>query len=259
MVSLLGRELKLEAFKEPRGFLRFLQLIFTMLAFACCADFSSKLEFKITCRAPDTKNGTNYTEQTISLQYSYPFALDHYPNVTVDMTKCPNLNEDSKYVTFPGDYSSDAKFFVFIGVVSWLFCIFTVLVYGFINDLYLDQKNYPLYDMFAAGIISFMFLAASSAWGHALSGLKSSGNPSDWIFDSDDAKVCKIQNDNYINTVVEKCESTFVGAYGGGNVSVLFGFLNCFLFGVNVYYLYKETRFFNSNQGNLQNSPSGSI
>jgi len=262
MVALMGRELKLEAFKEPRGFIRLLELVFTMLAFSFCAGFSSNLEFVITCQRPvsDT-NKTMITEnQTISLDYSYPFSLDHADAVPVDLTKCP-VTKDAENITFPGDYSSDAKFYVFIGVISWLFCILTCLVYGFMNEMYLDNKNYPLYDMIISAALCFFFLAAASAWGHGLSGLKNSSDPNSWIFNSEDALICKKNKDNngYVNLAVVDCIATKLGTFAGANVSVLIGFLNCFLFGANVYYLYKETRFANPTQGNLENSPSGSI
>jgi hypothetical protein len=253
MVAVMGREFKLEAFKEPRGFIRFLELVFTMLAFSFCAGFSSHLEFVAEC-----KSDVNVTSnQTFSLQYSYPFSLDHANNLTVDLQKCP-VTEDATFVNFPGDFSSDAKFYVFIGVVSWLFCILTVLMYGFNNEGYLDNKNYPMYDMIAAALICFFFLAGSSAWAHGLSGLKYSSDPSTWIFQSNDALICKkTEANSYVQTAVKRCIPTSVGTFAGANVSVLLGFLNCFLFGANVYYLFKETRFYNANQGNLENSPSG--
>merc|ERR1719431_237449 len=112
--------------------------------------------------------------------------------------------------------------------------------------------NYPMYDMIACVILSFFFLAASSAWGHALSGLKSSGDPDTWIFKAGKnalAPICsKSDEDSYINTAVTSCKTSFAGGFGGANISVILGFLICFLFGANVYYLYKETRFANPNQ-----------
>lgn len=255
----MGREFKLEAFKEPRGFIRLLELVFTMLAFSFCAGFSSRMEFVAECEIK-SGNETKMGNLTFSTSYSYPFALDYFPNVTVD-TKICQVTPDAEYVSWPGDYSSDAKFYVFIGVVSWLFCIATTLFYGFNNEGYLDNKSYPLYDMVVSIMLSFFFLASASAWAHSLSGLKWSSDPESWIYTSNDALLCKKSPENsYIQTAVKRCFTTFSGTFAGGNVSVLIGFLNCFLFGANVYYLFKETRFYNGNQGgNLENSPSGSI
>jgi len=259
MVALLGRELKMEVFKEPRGFLRILLLGFTMLAFSFCAGFSSYLEFNIVCKS--SQNSTTTTTVPVKQEYSYPFSLDHYGGQTV--TGCDIPDKKDQVINFPGDYSSDAKFFVFTGVIAWLFCIFTVIVYAFMNDVYIDQKNYPLYDMIASLILSFFFLAASSAWGHALSGLKSSGDPDTWIFMAGHnalAPICsKTDEGGYVNTAVTECKTVFAGGFGGANISVILGFLICFLFGANVYYLYKETRFANPNQGNLENSPSSEV
>ena len=73
-------------------------------------------------------------------------------------------------IEFPGNFSSDAEFFVFTGVVAWLYCfarfestklllswissleavfsnncsLYSLAVYVFFNHLYVDQqKNYP--------------------------------------------------------------------------------------------------------------------
>ncbi len=35
------------------------------------------------------ENVTKMENVTFGTPYSYPFALDYFPNVTVDLTKCP--------------------------------------------------------------------------------------------------------------------------------------------------------------------------
>ena len=55
-----------EPLKEPRGFLRLLQWLIALLAFATCCDFSLKFGFTIVCQ---NKNET-HSFNTIS---SYPF------------------------------------------------------------------------------------------------------------------------------------------------------------------------------------------
>ena len=54
------------------------------------------------------------------------FSLDE--NVAIEYSKpvCspPEGNTKEKF-TFPGDFSSDAEFFVFVGVITWLYCAAT--------------------------------------------------------------------------------------------------------------------------------------
>jgi len=257
-VTLLGRTMNIEVLKQPRGFMRCLQFFFAMLAFSFCAGFSSRLSFKIICHPASNETATVEVLQ----EYSYPFALDHYNSVTV--TQCGEMPD--KTISFPGDFSSDAKFFVTIGVLCWLWTIFSLIVYTFMSDVYdEEQKKYPIYDLVLAVAFAFFWLASSSAWGHGLSGLKDSGDPSTWIYAHGDnalAKICsKNAQGHYVNTVIESCETDFAGNFAGGNISVVLGFLNVFLWCSNIWFIYKETRFFGSNTGNLQNveSPAGSI
>jgi len=260
MVTVLGRTFNPEALKQPRGFMRLLQCFFAMLAFSCCAGFGSSLSFKITCT--DAGDNSSTITETVKADYSYPFALDKIDPHTLDIC---GIGESKVY--FPGDFGSDAKFFVFIGVICWLHAILSLLVYTFMADVYEEeQKNYPIYDLVISGFFAFFWLACSSAWGHGLSGLKSSGDPDNWIFQSGDnalAPICaKNSAGSFIDTNVQSCETLFAGNFAGGNISVVLGFLNLFLWSANIWFLYKETKWFKPNTEILneeQNASYGSI
>lgn len=51
--------------KEPRGVMRMLQWFFSICAFATCCDFSTYLQYVVTC--------ADGTSQTITHNASYPF------------------------------------------------------------------------------------------------------------------------------------------------------------------------------------------
>ena len=58
---------------------------------------------------------------------------------------------------------------------------YSLALYVFYSALYTDeQKNFPQYDLVLAALLAFFWLAASSAWGHGLSGIKSVANL-DWV------------------------------------------------------------------------------
>jgi hypothetical protein len=55
--------------KEPRGFMRILELLFAIVAFAACADFSTYMEYNVQC-------DPNQPQAIIPVRhnFSYPFA-----------------------------------------------------------------------------------------------------------------------------------------------------------------------------------------
>jgi len=251
MDSIIGnRQLDMEVLKEPRGFLRCLQWFFAMLAFATCCDFSTQIAFDIVC-----KNNTQQSTH-VSTVISYPFRIDQNPpykfqdGPPCDVKFGPDVHNPD--ITFPGNFASDAQFFVFTGVITWLYCFASIAVYVFYSTLYTDeQKSYPKIDFFVTALLGFFWLAGSSAWANGLSGMKTMADPDNWIFTSqfENAAICyKTTNGNYLYPKIGECHTIERGHFGGANVSVLFGFLNCFLWISNLWFLYKETSWFKGNQ-----------
>lgn len=134
-------------------------------------------------------------------------------------------------IDFPGNFSSDAEFFVFTGVFAWLYCFASLAVYVFFNHLYVDQqRNYPKVDFVLTALLGMFWLAGSAAWANGLNGLKNvcSGLSAIAMLCQDDLVEC----------------SSSCSQFTEGNISVLLGFLNCFLWTTNLWFLYKETKWF---------------
>jgi len=238
-----------EPLKEPRGFLRLIQWFIAMLAFATACDFSVKMGFTIQCNQADNNTaGPLYFNTTAS----YPFRLDHGQPILYNDTICgPNIGKPHEF-TFPGDFSSDAQFFVFMGVMVWLYSMASLALYVFYSNLYTDQqKSYPKIDFLLAAIIAFIWLAASSAWANGFLNMQSIAYGSSWIYGKD--SPCEKSNDDFTNTNIKSCEPfTPEGGFGTGNASILFGFLNCFLWVSNTWFLYKETSWYRSRNPDMQ-------
>jgi len=224
----------LEVLKEPRGVLRVVQWLFAVLAFATACHYSTVLTLKPTC----TGTGSASTPKPIKVPISYPFRVDSSPPWTYKemcgLSDSKNANNKSIYdVAFPGNFSSDAQFFVFTGVIAWLYCFFSLAVYVFFNHLYVDQqKNYPKVDFVVTAMLGMFWLAGSAAWANGLNGLK---NVCSGL--ADVALLCKQ------DSVRIECSSS-CSQFSEGNISVLLGFLNCFLWTTNLWFLYKETKWF---------------
>jgi len=233
-----------EPLKEPRGFLRLMQWFLAMIVFATCCDFSVQFGFKVKCKSE------NVTLPEFKTVATYPFSLDE--NVAIEYSKpvCspPEGNTKEKF-TFPGDFSSDAEFFVFVGVITWLYCAATLALYVFYSYLYNDeQKSYPKIDLIIAIVLAFTWLVASSAWANGLNGLKSLAEVQTWIFDDENGPCSKKKDGNFIYTNIENCQSAGDTGFGKGNASVCLGFLNCFLWISSTWFIYKETSWFRARQ-----------
>ena len=120
-----------EVFKEPRGFIRCLTLLFGIVAFSTLANFSTEFSFNIKC-----KNETEFTLDDIeglniyNVAVFYPFNIAGQEPINLTRTNggpC-GVNFVEQQLMEYGEikfmknfnYSSDAQFFVFVGVISFL-------------------------------------------------------------------------------------------------------------------------------------------
>jgi len=222
-----------EVLKEPRGLLRAVQWLFAVLAFSTACHYSTVLTLKPTCTA---KGSDQTPPDPITLPISYPFRLDTDRQTWKYREMCglKDVQKDggSLYdLKFPGNFSSDAEFFVFTGVFAWLYCFLSLAVYVFFNHLYIDQqKNYPKVDFVLTALLGMFWLAGSAAWANGLNGLKN---------------VCARLPNSYVLCLREEVDCTSsCSQFTEANISVLLGFLNCFLWTTNLWFLYKETKWF---------------
>lgn len=231
--------------KEPRGFMRCLEWLFAIIAFATCVNFATTSEYTVTC----TDNRTI----SVSHPISYPFQIDHVQPVNLS---CSANQSDFVKAYPPGDYSSDAQFFVFTGVLSFFVTMGCLVVYVFFSNLYSDeQKKFPTIDFCLTVIVAVFWLSASAAWANGILNLKQTADPAYWIFRNTQLNntICsKTSQDTYINAAVKVCTVQFPGRFAEANVSVIIGFLNFFLWTVNLWFLYKETTWFISRSGQPQ-------
>jgi len=244
-----------EVLKEPRGFMRCLQCFFAMVAFAACANWSLSNSWTVECVSSTI--GPFKSANT----FSYPFRLDHDSSVVrvsclpsnqslpaACKSKTDSPSSNFTIVRQPGDFKSDAEFFVFTGVVAFLASIGSIVVYVFFSGLYMgEEKKFPFYDFCLTVMIAVFWLSASAAWANGISGLKLVGDPDNWLMDM---PICK--EGTQAQCGVRNCFVEDRGHYGGANASVVFGFLNFFLWASNLWFVYKETHWFSSRSSGPQ-------
>lgn len=150
--------------------------------------------------------------------FSYPFEFVLMENIS---SKCN--------ISVLGDFSSDAKFFVSTGVLAMLYSLAVIIIYTKFDEMYKSNTKLPLYDFLITVVFGVLWLSSSAAWANGLTGLKSETNP---ILDSLLCKDCQAISSNF---------STL-------NISVIFGFLNFFLWAADLWFVYKETSWFQGGQ-----------
>uniref|UniRef100_A0A4W5MRA4 Synaptophysin-like 2a n=1 Tax=Hucho hucho TaxID=62062 RepID=A0A4W5MRA4_9TELE len=210
---LSGFNLDLGPLKEPLGFIRVLEWVFTIFAFATTGGYSGTTHISVKCGDAMPKD--------MDVGFGYPFRLPSYGPLKVPMC---NRNATIE-IYLQGDYSSSAEFYVCVGVFGFLYCTATLVLYLGYQHVYREGRG-PTFDLLVTAAFAFLWLVSSSAWGKGLTDVKWATNP---------------------NHLVEACQPLCspgkFPSMGQLNASVIFGFLNLILWTGNCWFIFKETHF----------------
>ncbi|XP_010849836.1 PREDICTED: synaptoporin isoform X1 [Bison bison bison] len=225
-VSQLASAGTFRALKEPLAFLRALELLFAIFAFATCGGYSGGLRLSVDC--------ANKTESDLSIDvaFAYPFRLHQ---VTFEVPTCEG--KERQKVSLTGDSSSSAEFFVTVAVFAFLYSLAATVVYIFFQNKYRENNRGPLIDFIVTVVFSFLWLVGSSAWAKGLSDVKVATDPKEVLLLM---SACK-QPSN-------KCTAVHSPVMSSLNTSVVFGFLNFILWAGNIWFVFKETGWHSSSQ-----------
>lgn len=209
-----GFSLDLGPLKEPLGFIRVLEWVFTIFAFATTGGYSGETHLTVKCTSPET-------DQTVKAIFGYPFRLGAYP---FEIPACNGTPVAKLFLQ--GDFSSSAEFFVCVGVFGFLYCTATLVLYLGYQHVYRQSTRGPIIDLVLTAAFAFLWLVSSSAWGKGLTDVKWATNPNHLM------ELCK-----------DTCQPGEFPSMGRLNASVIFGFLNLILWAGNCWFIYKETPF----------------
>ncbi|XP_061582542.1 synaptophysin-like isoform X3 [Cololabis saira] len=158
-----GFSLDLGPLKEPLGFIRVLEWVFAIFAFATTGGYSGSSHFLVKCPRGDVP---------VQADFGYPFRLPLHPY------HVPSCNGSQGNATFlQGDFSSSAQFFVCVGVFGFLYCTGTLVLYLGYQNRYRQTARGPIIDLVLTASFSFLWLVSSSAWGKGLTDVKWATNP----------------------------------------------------------------------------------
>lgn len=206
-----GFKLDLEPLKEPIGFIRAIEWVFAIFAFATTGGYSGTTSLTVEC--PDS-------DKEATAVFGYPFRLSAYPYI---IPSCDQVISPELYLQ--GNFSSSAEFFVCVGVFAFLYCTATLILYLGFQNVYRQTSRGPMIDLAVTATFAFLWLVSSSAWGKGLTDVKWATSPEHLL------ETCSI------------CKARDAPSMGRLNASVTFGFLNLILWAGNCWFIYKETPF----------------
>lgn len=220
----MNKKPNIEILKEPKGFIKGIELIITIFAFATVAGFIGHVEFFLDCKE------TPPQKRKVSVDFYYPFSeMETYLS---GETSCNDTRPGKSPLNL--NYRSEAEYIVFTGVVSMLFIIVALVYYIFFEDRAKEATStdvgyfsFPVVDFVFTVVLVIFWFTSSIAWAAGLSGLKDATGETE-LFKN--FKPC-----------TQGCSSFNGATYGSATVAVVFGFLNFFVWGGNLWFLFKET------------------
>lgn len=147
-----------------------------------------------------------------------------------------------------GDFSSDSRFFVAVGVLAFFYIIAALVLYCLFYTIYENNPLAPLADFAAHVFFAIMWLAGSSAWANSLTALRQATEVS--VIMKENPEIC---------LPTYPCDVLSEPNYAKLVISIILGFLNLFLWGSNLWFLYKETQFFKAKTMNTDNAAPNSV
>ncbi|XP_009079381.1 PREDICTED: synaptophysin-like protein 1 [Acanthisitta chloris] len=208
---------------EPLGFVKVLEWIFAIFAFATCGGFQGETTLLVSCKG--------VVNETVTAAFAYPFRLDTVVFSAPDPKGCGGTWTD---VYLVGNFSSSAQFFVALAVLVFLYCIAALAVYVGYNHVYQENNKFPQTDFAISALTAFLWLVSTFVWAKALADIKVSTGAS---------IVPGIESCKAPGTT---CHFVSVTSMGSLNVSVVFGLINMILWGGNVWIIYKEANLHHS-------------
>ena len=212
---------------EPRGFIRVLEFILAIVAFATTGGYSDNLIVTINCG-----NASVPDEHRYSLPVSYPFSLDATP---VPIKFCNN--DTTSNHQFNGDLSPSAEWFLFVGVTAFLYALASIVFYVIFDAgvRATHERLVTVGDLVGTVLYAFFWLTAASAWAWGLNEIKYWTDPDQVKSNFPLDIICADSA-----TQVDRCGIVGI-EFGPLNASVAFAFLNFFLWSCNVWFVYKES------------------
>jgi len=221
-----------EVLKEPLGFIKIVQILLAIITFAVAVNGGDTINFKVNC------NPTTSTE--VSATYNYPYDLANTKWNPYPFCGAIGANERSTIAQSSGTIVSSAGFFVFTGVISFLYALAFIIIYVFFKHKYDNVLFFSTVDFGLTCLIALFWFIASVAWAKAIDDIKSQVT----VY-GETKKLIEIFPTSCPKAGVLACiASTSNPTFASLIISCIFGFGNIILWGGNIWFVLKETAWY---------------
>lgn len=217
----VASNMNLDALKEPRGFIKLLEFILAIFAFATTTSHSTESTFVV--------KGCSEGPRTVQVPFGYHYSLS---SGEASFT----CNRTTVSAVPWGNFSAPSQFYVFVGVMAFLYSIAAVVLYVWFDDKYRKFDQIPIADFIVSAVFTLLWLISSSAWAQGVTNVKYYTDPEE-MFAAGHVETCGPDGKF-------ECETTSTGNFASLHVSIIFGFLNMCVWGGNLWFLFKETKWF---------------
>lgn len=220
--------------KEPRGFIRILQILFGLLACSTTAGFSTISTLHIDC--PDA------TPFTVEYKVEYPFDLRN-----AEVSSPFNCTDDTKVVTetFPIDFSFTSMLYKFVCMYSVLYAIGAAIYYCFFTEKYETNPLAPMVDLCLTLLFTIFWIFITCLWALNVCDLKHYTHPH---YFKDFLSVCQDSEAN--------CQPANPGKWTSLTVSIVCGFTSVVLWMGSTWFIFKETTLHKKQAYQAQGQPN---
>lgn len=208
--------------KEPRGFIRILQILFSILAWLTTSGFKAKSTLHIDC-----PNEVFDDPFKVEYKISYPFDLRQ-----TELSVPADCRDDTELVpkTFPIDFSATAMLYVLVCIISLLYATCILVCYCFLTARYESDPLAPMADLCATILIALFWIIITLIWALNVTDLKYYTHPH---YFKDYLEVCQDQETN--------CQPSNPGKWSSLTVSIICGFTCIVLWLGSTWFIFKET------------------
>ncbi|ELT88531.1 hypothetical protein CAPTEDRAFT_209649 [Capitella teleta] len=215
----------------------FNEQVIAIFAFATTTSVETVSKFSVTCSGSDR----NEVSVSKTVDVIYPFRL-YSCRFTVPVC---NTSANPREVGPEGDFSTSAQLYVAVGVLALLYSLGAAVVYVCFDEKYRKYDAIPVIDFCISLCYTFLWTLASCLWAKAVKNIQHNLNPVN-MWHSGESGVTECEY-NYALKHGIVCSVDEKGNFAGLNVSIIFGFLNALVWGCNLYFLFKETKWFKKN------------
>lgn len=212
-------KLNINVLKEPRGFIRILQVLFAIISWSTTATFSTTTLLQVDC--PD---GANFP---IDYKISYPFDL------TKVVVSAPfNCTDDTNLVDdiFPIDFSSTAMLYTLISALSLFYAIGCIVYYALFSIKYQNDPLVPMVDFCITFLFTILWTLIACTWLLNVTDLKHYTHPN---YFKDFLNICSDPDSH--------CQPSSPGKWSSLTASIICGFTCVVLWLGSSWFVFKET------------------